>query len=103
MFYAPHKLYKVEEKVFRNEYGNPVRVEKSEVFVCNCRCDNNTTTEIKTDNGRAFVPKYHIVCPLCRVKEGDRIMVKRGNDIICTGEAVRTPSTNYYSYTEIWV
>ena len=103
MFYAPHDLYKIEEFVQRDAYGSILGVETREVFVCKCRCDDSGEVEMKTDNGRAFIPKYHIVCPRVGIKAGDNVVAYHDGKIRGKGEVKKTARTNFYDYEELWV
>lgn len=90
-----------------DEFGRVIASDDSERWktICQCRCDDNTTTEFTSDNGRVFRPKYHIVCDggVC-VDEGDIVRCLNADGTVRgTGEVYLKKRTNYYNYTEIWV
>lgn len=104
MYYAPHKLYKRVFREERDEYGRITEAAESMVYVCECRCDDNGTQEAVDENGKVYIPKYHIVYPRSEeVKAGDYIVVKDGERVRGEGVASIPKNTNYYQYTEIWV
>lgn len=105
MIYAPHILQKkVVEDPVENSNGNPVFVDNGVwVDVCQCRCDDNTTREIRSENGNLFRPAYHVVCPTCDIKAGDEIRCIDGCSIRGKGKAIMVKNANFYKYTEIWM
>lgn len=84
MMYTPHILQKrIASASSRDEYGRiiPVTDERWET-VCACRCDDNATQNLTTDNGEVFRPDYHVVCPgKADVKAGDYIRVMDGGEV----------------------
>lgn len=107
MVYSPHILQ--VKKVYppaNDEFGRVVGGKKECWHtLCMCRCDDNTTTEFTTDNGRVFRPKYHIVCDGgVDVNEGDELRCLRTDDSVRgQGTVYLTKRTNFYNYTEIWM
>lgn len=103
MFYSPHILYVKRHEMTRDEYG---RIE-SDIFylekIGECRCDDDNTQELETDNGKVYKSTYHIVCGKTNLKNGDEVVVKQGSKTRGKGVIGRIRSTNYYDYTEIWV
>ena len=104
MYYSPHVLYVKRHEMTRDEYG---RIQ-SDIYYLEklgeCRCDDNDTQELETENGKVYKSKYHIVCGKTKnLKAGDEVVVKRGSLIRGEGVVGRIKSTNYFDYTEIWV
>ncbi len=106
MMYTPHILQKrIASASSRDEYGRiiPVTDERWET-VCACRCDDNATQNLTTDNGEVFRPNYHVVCPgKADVKAGDYIRVMDGGEVRGCGEVSMVKHTNYLSYSELWL
>lgn len=107
MYYAPHRLYKRIEKEERDDLNRVVADSKRWVFVCECRCDDNTTQHFEDENGRVYIPKYKIVCPRANVSEGDYVMVREGDEECCRkrgeGKVVNAPKCNYLDYMVLYV
>ena len=108
MYYSPHILQvKMDTPPATDKYGRVIALDNSVRWqtICQCRCDDNTTTEFKSDNGRVFRPKYHIVCDgNVRVEVGDAIRCLNDDGTVrCVGNVYLKKQPNYYKYTEIWV
>lgn len=91
MMYAPHLLYVLREpSLEKDEFGRTVRTSSSEwVCVGECRCDDSSISEMKSDNGEVYRPSFHIVCGGgCGIKPGDRVEArwksgeKRGEGVV---------------------
>lgn len=87
--------------ISRDEDGFPI--EKSDngwETIASCRADDDGVTEYADERGRVLRASYHIVADKCSVALGDYVRVpERGIE----GRVVRKASTNYLSYTEVWV
>lgn len=109
MYYAPHSLYRKIEKVTRDEFNRIVDKEDRWVYVCDCRCDENTTQKYEDDNGRTFIPRYKIVCERANVTEGDYVQCRKKDDlcdcqcVIAEGRVYDTPKCNYLNYMVVYV
>ena len=106
MIYAPHKIEKrvcIEAQM--DEFGRLVFDEYEDwQNVCSGRCDDNDTTSFQSENGSAYIPKYHIVCDGHRdIKAGDYIRCMNGNEIRAEGEVFRVKNLNLMPYTEVWI
>lgn len=92
-------------KPANDEMGRPVVCDRSGwKTLCRCRCDDNSTTEFRSDNGSVYRPDYHIVC------EGN-INIEPGAHIRCLnsdgsvrgeGYVYRPKQLNFLPYTELW-
>lgn len=110
MYYAPHTLYKITASELRkDEFGFYVKDgnAETEVFVCKCRCDDNSEQTIEDDSGRVHRPTYHIVCEghIAGLQKGDKVVCKdaEGN-VRARGQLLKRPKVlNYLNYTEIWL
>lgn len=106
MLYAPHTLYKKSKSdVTYDALGKPI-VAKSEdwVMVGECRCDDDTTQELRSDNGQVYWSRYHVVYDKSdAVVEGDEIQCTNADGSVRGGGIVgRVKSTNYLGYSELW-
>lgn len=69
-----------------------------------CRCDDNTTKEIRNENGEVFRPAYHVVCDgRLNIKAGDEVRCMIGKEIRGEGRVLIVKHTNYFGYTELWM
>ena len=105
MIYAPHTLQKkVISEDTTDEYGHPVVGESTWVTVCQCRCDDNTTKEFKSENGTVYRPYYHIVSPRNTIKANDDIRcLNSDGSVRGEGKVYVAKSNNYLNYSELWV
>lgn len=105
MMYAPHRLEKKVTEVIRNRYNEIVSTNVKWLGMGNCRCDDNTTLHIQTENGSYYTPKYHIVCDKCDVSEGDEVRVydKSDDSLRGSGKVFNAPKCNYLGYMSIYV
>lgn len=104
MYYSPHILQKKVFTDYTDEHGRPVFGQETWEDVCRCRCDDNTTSEFKNENGEVYRPKYHVVCDgNVDVKCGDEVQCVIGGIVRGEGSVYMVKRTNYYNYTEIWI
>lgn len=109
MYYAPHALYKKIEKVERDSLNRIIANEGKWVYVCDCRCDDNTTQKFEGENGRVFIPKYKIVCERAKITEGDYVQCRLKDDlcncgkVIGEGRVFNAPKCNYLNYMVVYV
>ena len=105
MMYAPHTLQKkVISEDTTDEYGHPVVGESTWVTVCQCRCDDNTTKEFKSENGTVYRPSYHIVSERNSIKADDEIRcLNSDGSVRGEGKVYVAKSNNYLNYSELWV
>lgn len=106
MYYAPHTLYvKRASSIAMDEFGKPI-ASSAEAWekVCACRCDDNTTQELVSENGQTYMSRYHVVYDKSSaIKEGDEIRcMNPDGSIRGAGKVGMVKSTNYLSYSELW-
>lgn len=106
MQYAPHMLYKkAKGKPKLDAHGKPVPMTAPEwELVGPCRCDDNTTQELRSENGQVYWSRYHVVYDRSdAIVEGDEIRCTdaAGNVRGC-GIVGMIKSTNYLRYSELW-
>lgn len=106
MLYAPHILYKkVKSGITLDKLGKPVAPKEEEwVKIGVCRCDDNTTQELRSDNGQAYWSRYHVVYDKSNaIVEGDEIRCTDGaGNVRGSGVVGMVKSTNYLGYSELW-
>ena len=103
MYYGPHTL-EVKRKVeTRDEFNRTVVVDECWMPLGSCRCDDSTTREIVDSNGKAFIPKYHIVADRLPVNTGDYVRALLGDEVRGEGEVKRVIRTNFLDYMSIYV
>ena len=106
LIFSPHSLYKrIKGQEERDEFGRIIPNETSKwQFICNCRCDDNTTTKYTKDNGNVFVPRYQVVAPLTNhIKEGDYIRCMDGENIRGEGEVDSVKRGTFFSKMVLWM
>ena len=104
MFYAPHTLYVKKAIVEHDRYGRPIVLDDNWEYVCKCRCDENGTQELVSEEGKVYRSTYHIVCPRdIDVKSNEEIRVMNGDKVRGGGRARNPKHLNFLDYSEIWV
>lgn len=107
MIFAPHILQVKRIKPAENdEFGRPIPGTDSESweYVCDCRCDDNTTKEFRSENGQIYRPAYHVVCEGSHgLKAGDYVRCLNGGEVRGEGRIYMPKSANYFNYSEIWI
>lgn len=100
MYYAPHTLQKSLNTVTLDSYGRPSREEGGWEDVGACRCDDNSTDDIVTDDGSTYRPRYKVVCePSCEIENGNFVRcVASDGTVRGSGVAVKVQRTNYLDY-----
>lgn len=104
MMYAPHILYKKTEVVKMDELGKPLPYEVEWAKVGVCRCDDDSTQELTSENGQVYKSRYHVVYDRSQlVKEGDEVKcLNPDGSLRGHGVVGMVKSTNYLSYSELW-
>ena len=105
MIYAPHTLYKKLVGQIKNDsYGKPFSPTEKWVEIGRCRCDDNTTQELRSSNGQLYKSRYHVVYDKSHeVAEGDEIKcINADGTIRAQGVVGMIKSTNYLGYSELW-
>lgn len=105
MMYTPHTLQKkVTSDESTDEYGHPIAGVDTWVTVCQCRCDDNTTKEFKSENGTIYRPSYHIVSEPNQLKANDDIRCINADGYVRgEGKVYIVRNTNFLNYSELWV
>lgn len=107
MIFTPHILQrKIVAHPITDEFGRVIDSDSSTDWetVCNCRCDDNTTTEFRSDNGDVYRPQYHVVCSGKHdLKAGEYVQCIEGDSVRGEGEIVRVLKTNYFNFTEVYL
>lgn len=106
MIYAPHTLYKKQESPLHlDNLGKPIPSGESEwVRIDVCRCDDDATQELKSDNGQTYKSRYHVVYDRSNaIIEGDEIRCLNADGSI-RGQGIvgMVKSTNRLGYSELW-
>ena len=105
MLYAPHTLYKkLIGTIQTDSLGKPVAPSEEWVKIGVCRCDDDTTQELVSENGQVYRSRYHVAYDLSGdVVEGDEIKcLNADGSVRGTGVVGRVQSTNYLRYSELW-
>lgn len=106
MIYAPHTLYKKQECPIEYDiYGKPLPSEGFKwVKVCSCRCDDDTTQELRSENGQTYHSRYHVVYDRnMGVAEGDEVRcLMSDGSVRGQGTVGMVKHTNYLGYSELW-
>lgn len=105
MLYSPHTLYKKQVGVIQTDaLGKPVAPSEEWVKIGGCRCDDDSTQELVSENGKVYRSRYHIVYDRnYQIIEGDEIQcLDADGSIRGQGIVGRVRSTNYLGYSELW-
>lgn len=101
MFYSPHSLLKRSTSIGYDEDGFASGSEFDWDYISDCRCDDDSTTEVMDERGHVLRASFHIVLPKTdSVERGDYIRVPEKG---CEGIVRVVKSTNYLDYTELWI
>ena len=105
MYYAPHALYRKTEYQTRDELNRIVDSGERWDYICDCRCDDNTTQKFEDKNGNVFIPKYKVVCGRVDIKEGDYIQCRviGTDEVRGEGRVFNAPKCNYLDYMVAYV
>ena len=105
MLYSPHTLYKkLLGKIQTDNQGKPIAPTEEWVKIGACRCDDDTTQELVSENGQVYKSRFHVVYDINKeIEEGDEIKCTNADGSI-RGEGLvgRVQSTNYLKYSELW-
>lgn len=105
MLYAPHTLYiKSADTLQVDSLGRPVVSQGDWVKIGPCRCDDDSTQELKSENGQYYKSRFHVVFDKnMQVNEGDEVKCLNADGTVRGGGFVgMVKSTNYLSYSELW-
>ena len=104
MMYAPHTLYIRRESEVRDKFNRVVSKDTHWERVCRCRCDDNSETAFRDDNGAFYKPNYHVVLEgRHRIKSGTYVRCMDGEEVRGEGVAKRPKTLNLLEYSEIWI
>lgn len=106
MYFSPHILQALVEQEPEYDSDGQIIVKPEENMwktIGACRCDDDGTQELKSDNGEMYMSHCHIVYEGGGIKDGMRIRCM--NDEVIKAEGIaRNPKTcNYFNYSEIWI
>ena len=105
MLYSPHILYKKKvSQIQVDNLGKPIAPTEEWVRIGVCRCDDDATQELVSDNGHIYRSRYHVVCDFTNeVVEGDEIKCTNADGSVRgAGVVGRVQGTNYLRYSELW-
>lgn len=103
MFFAPHKLQRLVRTITRDTYNRPSSETETWIDVCKCRCDDNSSQELISDNGKVYKSNYHVVADPCDVQNGEDLRVMNGLSVRGAGKARNVKHLNVLQYTDIWL
>lgn len=107
MYYAPHTLLKrTAIPPEKDKYNRPIPGTGSEVWehVCRCRCDDDTTRELSSDNAETYRSSFHIVAERNEaVRPGDYVRCMEGGTVRGEGKVGIVKRANLLGYSEYWV
>lgn len=106
MFYKPHTIIYRRPQMTRDEYGRPVTSEGEWLDGGECRCDDNSTQDLISDNGTAYRSTYKIVIEgKTPIMAGDEVIARWKSDGSerGSGKVNNVIRTNKLNYSVIWV
>lgn len=104
MFYKPHTITYRRPQLTRDEYGRPVSSEGEWLDGGGCRCDDNSTQDLISDNGTVYRSTYKIVIEgKTEIQAGDEVIAYDKEKVRGRGKVNRVIRTNKLNYSVIWV
>ena len=106
MYFSPHILQVLaEEKPKYDSNGQVIVKPENNTWetIGVCRCDDDNTQELKSDNGDMYMSHYHIVYEGRGLKEGSNIRCLFGETVKAEGIARNPTSCNYFNDSEVWI
>lgn len=104
MFYKPHTIRYRRPQLSRDEYGRPISSEGEWLDGGVCRCDDNSTQDLMSDNGAVYRSTYKIVIEgKTKIQAGDEVIVNDGDEVRGQGKVNNVIRTNKLNYSVIWV
>lgn len=108
MMYAPHTLYKKSKPQIKlDSFGKPIpscrEAEWERLF--SCRCDDDDTQWLVSDNGQEYKSSYHVVYDKSdAIVEGDEIRcLTLDGKVKGQGVVGMVKTLNYLNYSELWM
>lgn len=106
MYFSPHILQVLAEEEPKYDSNGQVIVKPENntwETIGVCRCDDDNTQELKSDNGDMYMSHYHIVYEGRGLKEGSNIRCLFGEAVKAEGMARNPKKCNYFDYSEVWI
>lgn len=102
--YEPHILFVKRTSETRDEYNRVSNVSEHWERIGPCRCDDNTSRIISTENSKEYVPRYHIVTARTgMISNGDFVRVLNADGTLRgEGKADGVRVLNYLNYTDLY-
>lgn len=106
MIRYPHLLLIKHLPKHHDDLGRPNQsVEGEWVEIDECRCEDDSTKELKSPNGQTYYSTYHVVSKHQRVSSGDvvRCLYKRTGNVRGEGLATDIQNSNCFGFAEFWI
>lgn len=106
MYFSPHILQvRIEDSPLYDSEGQVIVKPEEEQWkiVGPCRCDDDGTKELKSENGDMYMSHFHIVYEGNSIKEGSFIRCMDGRQVRGEGIARSPKRCNYFKYMEVWI
>ena len=105
MIYSPHILFVQKKRDVRDEFNRVQTVAEEWKKVGLCRCDDNASQIISSENSKEYVPRYHVVTARTGlISNGDTVRILTSNgELRGEGKADNVKSLNYLDYTDFYV
>lgn len=108
MYFAPHILYlRIEPPKRYDEFGRPVILSEDDTWqkIGDCRCDDNNTLRLVSENGEFRQSEYHIVYEGKGIPKGSYVKcVNKSDGTLRGGGIVAIPKdNNYFNVSDLWI
>lgn len=104
----PHILYlRIDLPKQYDELGRPIAMSESDAWqeIGDCRCDDDTTIRLVSENGEVRQSKYHIVYEGRGVPKGGYVKCidKATGTVRGEGTVAIAKVNNYFNASDLWI
>lgn len=108
MYFAPHILYlRIDPPKQYDELGRPIAMSENDAWqeIGDCRCDDDTTVRLVSENGEVRQSKYHIVYEGRGVPKGGYVkcIEKTTGTVRGEGTVAIAKVNNYFNASDLWI
>lgn len=108
MYFAPHILYlRIDPPKQYDELERPIILSEDDTWqkIGDCRCDDNTTVRLVSENGEVRQSEYHIVYEGKGIPKGSYVKCidKTTGEVRGEGTVAIPKENNYFNVSDLWI